>query len=190
MTKYEALLRGVNVGGRTIKMAYLKTCFEAIGLEHVSTVLQSGNVLFEAAGTGPDRLKKRIEEALTDRFHYLARAQVYELDTLAQIVEACPFADTDPDFHVYVVFMENGLGRDLVAEQFKLEPGEQVQLGDNVVYWRCRKGNTLQSQFGRYLAAAKYRDFNTNRNLRTLRKLIKKLMKNRVSERLDELAYV
>jgi uncharacterized protein (DUF1697 family) len=172
MNRYAALLRGVNIGGRIIKMADLKACFEAIGLEHVSTVLQSGNVLFEATRTDPDRLKKRIEEALTDRFHYPARAQVYELDTLAQIVEACPFADTDPDFHVYVVFMENGLGRNLVAEQFELGPGELVRLGDNVVYWRCRKGNTLQSQFGKHLAKAKYRDFNTNRNLKTLRKLI------------------
>ena len=35
MTKYVALLRGVNVGGRTLRMVELKACLETLGLQIV-----------------------------------------------------------------------------------------------------------------------------------------------------------
>jgi uncharacterized protein (DUF1697 family) len=45
-----AFLRAVNVGGRNrIPMAELRAALEAAGLEDVSTVLQSGNVVFDAS---------------------------------------------------------------------------------------------------------------------------------------------
>src|SRR3954463_13834250 len=51
--RYLALLRGVNVGGRTlIKMAALRACFEGLGFDRVSTYIASGNVLFDTAETG------------------------------------------------------------------------------------------------------------------------------------------
>lgn len=47
MTRYLALLRGINVGGKNIiKMADLKACFESLGFADVVTYIQSGNVLF------------------------------------------------------------------------------------------------------------------------------------------------
>ena len=83
MTKYAALLRGVNVGGRIVKMADLKICLEKAGLEDVKTLLQSGNVVFEskldAAG-----LKRLIETKLTETFSYPAKAQVLSIDSCAK----------------------------------------------------------------------------------------------------------
>ena len=44
-----ALLRGVNVGGaHKLPMSALKTIFERAGAAHVETLIQSGNVVFEA----------------------------------------------------------------------------------------------------------------------------------------------
>jgi uncharacterized protein (DUF1697 family) len=68
--------------------------------------------------------------------------------------------------------MERGLENDLAAEEVELANGERVAAGDGVIYWRVDKGSTLQSRFGKLLTKARYRDFNTNRNLRTLRKLL------------------
>ncbi len=49
MTAYAALLRAVNVGGRNrVPMAELRAALSAQGLESVSTVLQSGNVLLDS----------------------------------------------------------------------------------------------------------------------------------------------
>ncbi len=50
MTKRIALLRGVNVGGKTkVAMADLRQLFTDLGLESPRTVLQSGNVVSRAA---------------------------------------------------------------------------------------------------------------------------------------------
>jgi uncharacterized protein (DUF1697 family) len=54
----------------------------------------------------------------------------------------------------------------------ELGPQERVAAGEGVVYWRVDKGSTLKSNFAKLLTKAKYRDFNTNRNLNTLRKLL------------------
>ena len=53
---YVAFLRGINVGGKNIvSMASLKANFERIGLQDVSTYINSGNVLFRAAPIGRTR---------------------------------------------------------------------------------------------------------------------------------------
>jgi uncharacterized protein (DUF1697 family) len=49
MTRYIALLRGINVGGKNIiKMAELKMAFEQEGFQSVATYINSGNVLFDS----------------------------------------------------------------------------------------------------------------------------------------------
>src|SRR6266478_9106731 len=98
MDKYVAFLRGVNVGGRVIKMADLKACFEQAGFKNVLTILQTGNVIFESNKTEP-ALKTRIEELLTKTFNYPAKVQVISLDNLKKIVQANPFADAPADYH-------------------------------------------------------------------------------------------
>ena len=48
--RYVALLRGINVGGKTlIKMADLAECVAALGYDDVSTFIASGNVLLGTA---------------------------------------------------------------------------------------------------------------------------------------------
>jgi uncharacterized protein (DUF1697 family) len=166
-----ALLRGVNVGGRTIKMADLREALDALGLENVETVLQSGNVRFDSSISG-EKLQATLENGLGERFGYEAHVQVIERERLERVIDAYPFGTAGEDSHDYVVFIERGLEKDLAAEKVELGKDERVEAGDGVVYWRVDRGSTLQSPFGKLLAKAKYRDFNTNRNLRTLHKLV------------------
>lgn len=173
MEKYVAFLRGVNVGGRIIKMADLKACFEKMGLKDAVTLLQSGNVIFES-NKNPSELKKEIEKALTETFNYPAKVQVIELDRLQKIVDNFPFGAAGPKQRNYVIFVENSLEKDILAEDYNLDPGEKVQAGKSVIYWRVDQGQTLRSLFGKTLSKAKYKDFNTNRNINTLQKLLNK----------------
>ena len=49
MTRYIALLRGINVGGKNkISMPKLKTAFEKRGFQNVLTYINSGNVIFDS----------------------------------------------------------------------------------------------------------------------------------------------
>src|SRR5437588_9213870 len=59
--QYVALLRAINVGGRSlIKMADLRALFESLGLASVATYIQTGNVLFRAEETDRARLARTI----------------------------------------------------------------------------------------------------------------------------------
>ena len=67
MASFIALLRGINVGGRTsIPMAELRALAEEIGLADVRTYIQSGNLLFNA--DKQDGLEERLEVAVAQRF--------------------------------------------------------------------------------------------------------------------------
>ena len=171
MKHWVALLRGVNVGGRTIRMEALREALGELGLENVETVLQSGNVRFDSA-LSAKALQTKLEAGLKQRFGYDAHVQVIDRSALRRIIDAYPFGEAGDDSHDYVVFLERGLEKDLAAEDVELGKNERVEKGNGVVYWRVDKGSTLQTRFAKLLTKAKYRDFNTNRNLRTLRKLV------------------
>jgi len=171
MSKYVAFLRGINVGGRIVRMSDLKTCFEAAGLRNVSTVLQTGNVVFESS-IRPDSLKKLIEKKLTNQFHYSAKVQVILADDLAEIVRKYPFNEADNNFQHYVIFLENNLSDSLVPEMELDTSVEEVKAGKEVVYWKVFKGMTLKSPFAKLLVKTKYKEFNTTRSINTLKKLI------------------
>jgi len=172
MARYVALLRGVNVGGRVIKMADIKACFEDAGFSDVKTVLQSGNVLFESDKTAP-RLKAQIENILNKSFNYPAKAQVILLDNLKGIIAGYPFGPAKTGYHQYVIFIEDDLETQLVLEAGKVM-GEQVQGGPGVIFWTVQKGMTLKSPFAQLLTKSKYKQFNTVRNLNTLNKILAK----------------
>lgn len=169
MAKYVAFLRGINVGGRIVKMADLKVCLDKAGLNNVKTVLQTGNVTFESGASQP-KLKDLIQTTLAKTFDYPAKVQVIAMDDLQKIIKDYPFAAKE-GFHSYVVFMENDLEAALVAEAGR-QMGEKVERGQGVVYWQVARGDTLKSEFAKLLTKTKYKDFNTNRNLNTLNKIL------------------
>jgi uncharacterized protein (DUF1697 family) len=174
MTKYVALLRGVNVGGRTLRMVELKACLETLGLQNVRTVLQSGNAVFSATTHDADAIRTQLEEALTEAFSYPAKVFVIPIEELQQIVAANPYKDAPADEHQYVVFFSDGLEKVIVEEVGPLLDSsvEAVRTGDSVVYWRVKKGQTLSSVFGKATGKAAYRNNLTNRNVNTLQKLL------------------
>lgn len=152
-------------------MADLKACFEKMGFKNVATLLQSGNVIFES-NKNAGELKKEIEETLAKTFNYPAKAQVLDLEALHYIIGNYPFGAAGSSQHDYVIFMENGLEKDILNEAYELASGEKVHAGKGVVYWRVDKGSTLKSSFAKLLTKSKYKDFNTNRNINTLKKLV------------------
>src|ERR1700684_1257608 len=48
MTVYVAMLRGVNVGGNSLKMDWLRKGCEGLGWQNVRTYVQSGNIVFSS----------------------------------------------------------------------------------------------------------------------------------------------
>ena len=173
MTRWVALLRGVNVAGITVRSADLARLFRDLGLEGVKTVLASGNVLFDSH-LSQKELKPQIEAGLRDRFGYDAWIVLVRREELAAAATAYPFPREDETVQPYLLFASDPAVLDeLIGLIGETDPAvEAVARGDGVLYWRVRRGITTDSPVGKVLARPRYKSTTTNRNLRTVERLL------------------
>ncbi|HCC06363.1 TPA: DUF1697 domain-containing protein [Candidatus Nomurabacteria bacterium] len=86
MTKYIALLRGINVGGNNkVEMSKLKKSFESLGYERVSTYINSGNIFFETKEKDRVKLVKEIEKVLKKDFKLELRVVIRDSKDINKI---------------------------------------------------------------------------------------------------------
>ena len=172
MTRYVVLLRGVNVGGVTVKMAELAELVRGLGYSEVKTVLASGNVVLESPDAASG-IKETLQTALRERFGYEAWVQVLTTAALEKIVAGYPFERGREGWHDYVMFTEKAETRDALLA-VELDPEvEKSAGGPGIVYWTVERGNTLGSALGKTMGAAKYKPWLTTRNMNTVEKLVK-----------------
>jgi len=89
-----ALLRGINVGGRnSVPMAGLRSVLEDMGLEDVTTYIQSGNVVFRSEAHVKS-LPAKMEDAIADAFGVRPAVLLRTPAELAKVAESNPFEDT------------------------------------------------------------------------------------------------
>jgi uncharacterized protein (DUF1697 family) len=172
MTRYVALLRGINVNGRTIPMAELRSAIEELDVADVSTVLATGNVVLTAAGS-KTAVKKAIEATLTDTFGYDAHVVLLTAAEVKSIVADCPISGT-ANTHAYVVASSDMAKlRHLVRAAGDLDESvETVELGRRAAYWRVRKGSSTRTPFAKAAAKRTYVAAVTTRNLNTMEKIL------------------
>lgn len=93
MTKYIAILRGINVGGkRRLKMDDLKALFRDLGFSDVHTYIQSGNVIFNASEKGSDTtISEKIEEAILQKYDFKVPVIVRTASELKEAIASNPF---------------------------------------------------------------------------------------------------
>ncbi|MGM1030007.1 MAG: DUF1697 domain-containing protein [Actinomycetota bacterium] len=164
------LLRGVNVGGVTVRSADLRSVLTDAGLGDVVTVLASGNAVVTA--TSPDAAASAAEAALEARYSRRIRVLGIAIDALQEIVDAYPHAEDD-EHTPYVIFeLEPGIVEALA--QLETAEEEAIAPGDGVLYWSNPKGTTLTSGFAKASerGAKGAKDATTTRNVRTLRKVL------------------
>ena len=176
MTTWVALLRGVNVGGITVRSADLKKLFNELGFDDVTTVLASGNVRFESDATtrGRAKLKASIEKALRTRFGYDAWILLVTARELTRAIDGFPFDATDAARQPWVIFCVDKATRDDLADAAAALDAKEdpVASGPGVVYWNPVKGTTLGTPFAKLIGKPTYKSRTTNRNLRTLQKIV------------------
>ena len=112
MTRYVALLRAVNLPGHNkVAMGDLRAWLEDLGFSNPRTLLQSGNVVFDAAMQSPERLEAKLEADAKKRLKIDTPFVVRTCDDLAQVIARNPFsreAASDPG-HLLVVFAKTVL---------------------------------------------------------------------------------
>jgi len=99
-----ALLRGINVGrARRIGMADLRRAIGGIGYANVRTLLNSGNVVYEAPIGADDA--ERVEAAITAELGIRSRVTTLSVDLLDRIVAENPFADAENPSRALIAFV-------------------------------------------------------------------------------------
>ncbi|WCN82548.1 DUF1697 domain-containing protein [Micromonospora sp. LH3U1] len=97
MTRYVALLRGVNVGTTRLAMADLRRIVTDLGHDDVKTYLQSGNVAFGSTVRDAEKLAAGIERALADELALTVPVLVRSGRELAAVAGGNPFVDREDD---------------------------------------------------------------------------------------------
>ena len=92
MGRMVALLRGINVGGRALPMAELRTLCAELGWEDVGTYIQSGNIVFSARGS-QEALASSLERAIERRFDMKVPTIIRSAVQWTRILESNPFPD-------------------------------------------------------------------------------------------------
>ncbi len=174
MSRYAALLRGINVGGKNlISMADLRVEFERAGFEAVQTYIQSGNVLFETDRPRAE-LEGSIESLLADRIGCPVLVVVRSHRQLATIVKAAPDGfGTDPNTSLSdVVYLKAPLTVKQAMRVVALREGvDRAWAGTGVLYFERRVDRRSQSRFSRVASTPQYH-LMTIRNWSTTTKLL------------------
>ena len=175
MSPYVALLRGINVGGKNlIKMTDLKACFEGLGFKEVRTYIQSGNVLFSAAGLSQANLTKRIEETLSKTFNFQSRVVVRSLKQMKEIVTQAPkgFGSAPATYRYDVIFLKAPLIAARAMESVTTKEGvDRAIAGKGVLYFSRLISRAAQSHLTRTITMPVYQSM-TIRNWNTTTKLL------------------
>ncbi len=91
---YIAFLRGINVGGHhKLPMAELRKEFEAMSFRNITTLLNSGNVIFEALSSEESELAEQITARLEKVFHFPVPTIVVNADSIVELLQNDPFKD-------------------------------------------------------------------------------------------------
>ncbi|GLZ81469.1 hypothetical protein Afil01_62760 [Actinorhabdospora filicis] len=135
MTRYAALLRGINVGGKKrVPMAELRDVLSGLGYTDVTTYLNSGNATFTATGDAAE-LTLRVEEALAGHFGFPIDTLVVDGPYLRRVIAACPFpADELEGKQLHVTFLSEEPGERFAAVDAAAYAPEDYRLGEKAVY--------------------------------------------------------
>ncbi len=173
-TRFIALLRGINVGGRNaVAMADLRRAFEDAGYDAVTTYIQSGNVLFETSGARAD-LEQDIEEVLERRFGIPLLVVVRSHAQLQRVVERAPegFGASPETYHSDVLFLKPPLtSRQAMRIVVLRDEVDQAWPGTGVLYFARLSARRTQSRMSRIVGTPEYQRM-TIRNWSTTTKLL------------------
>jgi uncharacterized protein (DUF1697 family) len=170
MVKHVALLRGINVGtAKSIAMPELATVFTRLGFSNVTTVLRSGNVVFESESPLAESATADIERAVFEATAVRSSVLVLGAQEFAAVADANPLLGVATDgsklFVTFVTEMPKSLE---VPDSAAIAP-EILAVGPAAIYQWMPAGS-MQTK----VKPAFWRQFArpvTTRNANTIEKL-------------------
>jgi len=171
-----SLLRGINVSGqKKIKMADLRSLYEGLGFQNVTTYIQSGNVIFDTNLKKHLDAKRKIEQAILEKYNFDVPVTLRSVEDFKNLIKNCPIKSIDPKLEgskVLVSFLsdkpENEKFENLL--KYVVKP-EELMIRGSEVYLRCPNGYG-KSKLNNNFIENKLCVGATTRNWKTILKLI------------------
>lgn len=159
-TRYVALLRGINVGGKNkVAMADLRDTFTGAGFDDVGTYIASGNVLFRTVRPSTT-LEGEIESILEERFgRPLVVVVVRSHRQLRAVVDQAPpdFVALNGTHHRDAVFLKSPLTPAKAMGVVKLREGvDQAWPSAGVVYFARLSAERRRSLMSKIVGTPQY----------------------------------
>ena len=173
MTRYVALLRGINLGPtRRVPMAELRAALESAGYLDVRTLVQSGNVVL-SSGAGPALLERNVGRVLREAFGFDIPVVARTRDELAEVIARDPFGDeaTDPArYQVSFLGSEPDPAGAAELETADVAPERVAVIGREVYAWH--PGGVGRSKLATLITDRRLGTEVTARNWRTITRLL------------------
>ena len=140
-----SFLRGVNMTGHnTIKMTELSDMFSNLGFKNNKTYIQSGNVIFKAAGkTSQQETERQIETEIKRRFGHTVPVMIRSVADLRLISEKNQYLreqDFDPA-KMAVIFLKESITETQSEKMININyPPDKYQLSGMEILTFCPNG--------------------------------------------------
>ncbi len=176
MTKYIALLRGVNVGGKNqIPMADLKKGFEEWNCRDVMTCLNSGNVVFSTEIQDPSRVMASVMAMIKSRFGLDIPVAIIEPAELGEILRQAPkwWGNDRKDIYDNIIFIiPPATFEEIYGEIGEPKPEmERISNYKNAIFWSFVRKDYAKTSWIK-TAGSSINDKVTIRTANTMRKLL------------------
>lgn len=160
-------------GHHKVPMAELRSEFEKMNFKDVATILNSGNILFEAS---ENNLEAKISERLERVFGFPVPTLVRDFEMIVDVSNDSPFEhiEVTKDIRLYVSFLKNDTGTKL-SLPWKSEdsPYEIIEKRNTMIFSVLNLSlsktphamEALEKQYGKEI---------TTRNWNTIEKILKK----------------
>ena len=143
MPTFVALLRGVNVGkAKRVPMADLRAVLAGLGYTRVTTLLNSGNAVFDATKGASAKHAANIAAAISDQLEVEVPVIVKSAAELAAIISENPIrAEASQHSRFLVAFVQSTKALSgLSAVEPLVVPPEQFAIGRSAAYLLCAAG--------------------------------------------------
>lgn len=196
---YVALLRGINIGGRNLmKMPKLQKSFESIGMQDVTTYINTGNIIFRAPKLSRATLVDKLQEVIRQDFSLDIKVLLRSFDEIQPLIEFVPDSwVNDPAMKCDVMFLWDDIDNsDIIAALTKgdakvvsskdgkisakllaQDNKEHLHHLSGAIIWKVQRDKVSKCHALQKLASHKLYKSMTVRNINTTRKIYS-LMQN------------
>lgn len=135
---YCAFFRGINIGPhKKVPMARVKELFAEFGATDISTLLNSGNVVFTKNARNEHDLEHLIEHMMEREFGFLVPTIVRSRDEVQKMINAKPFAgiEVTKDIRLYATLLQKETPPPIALPYTSDDTSYRILAADNAVVY-------------------------------------------------------